>query len=83
MKINWLVRFKNKTFLAALLALIVTFIYDLLALIGVAPSVDESVVMTLVNSVLTILVGIGVLTDPTTAGIGDSERALTYTKPLK
>lgn len=83
MKINWLVRFKNKTFLAALLALIVTFIYDLLALIGVAPSVDESVVMTLVNSVLTILVGIGVLTDPTTAGIGDSERALTYTKPQK
>ena len=83
MKINWLVRFKNKTFLAAFLALIVTFIYDLLALIGIAPSVDESVVMTLVNSVLTILVGIGVLTDPTTAGIGDSERALTYTKPQK
>ena len=83
MKINWLVRFKNKTFLAAFLALIVTFVYDLLALIGIAPSVDESVVMTLVNSVLTILVGIGVLTDPTTAGIGDSERALTYTKPQK
>ena len=83
MKINWLVRFKNKTFLAALLALIVTFVYDLMALIGIVPSVDESVVMTLVNSVLTILVGIGVLTDPTTAGIGDSDRALTYTKPQK
>ena len=34
MKINWLVRFRNKTFLASLLALVVAFIFDLLGLLG-------------------------------------------------
>ena len=81
MKINWAVRLRNKTFLAALLALVTTFIYDLLAILGIAPSVDESVVMSLCNTVLTLLVGIGVLADPTTRGIGDSETALTYREP--
>lgn len=81
MKINWAVRLRNKTFLAALLALVTTFIYDLLAVLGIAPSVDESVMMSLCNTVLTLLVGIGVLVDPTTRGIGDSETALTYREP--
>lgn len=81
MKINWTVRFKNKTFLAALLALVITFIYDLLALLGIAPSVDESVVVTLANTVLTLLVGVGVLTDPTTKGMSDSAQAMTYEEP--
>ena len=81
MKINWTVRFKNKTFLAALLALVVSFIYDMLALFGVVPGVDESVVMTLCNTVLTLLVGVGVLADPTTKGLADSERAMQYQEP--
>lgn len=81
MKINWTVRFKNKTFLAALLALVVTFVYDLLALLGFMPSVDESMVMTLINTVLTLLVAVGVLADPTTKGMGDSDIAMTYIEP--
>ena len=81
MKINWTVRFKNKTFLAALLALVVSFIYDMLALFGVVPGVDESVVMTLCNTVLTLLVGVGVLADPTTKGLADSDRAMQYDEP--
>lgn len=83
MKINWSVRFKNKTFLAALLALIVTFVYDLMTAFGIAPSVEQSAVMTLANTILTILVGIGVLADPTTEGIGDSAQAMTYVEPKK
>lgn len=83
MSINWTVRLKNRTFLAALAALIITFIYDLLSLLGIAPGVEESVVMTLINTVLTLLVGVGVLTDPTTAGIGDSAQAMTYDEPKK
>lgn len=79
--INWRVRLKNKTFLAALAALVITFIYDLLALLGIAPGVDESVVTTLMNTVLTLLVGVGVLTDPTTKGVGDSAQAMTYSEP--
>ena len=81
MKINWTVRFKNKTFLAALLALVVSFVYDMLALFGIVPGVDESVVMTLCNTVLTLLVGVGVLADPSTKGLVDSERAMTYDEP--
>lgn len=81
MKINWTVRFKNKTFLAALLALVVSFVYDMLALFGVVPGVDESVVMTLCNTVLTLLVGVGVLADPTTKGLSDSDRAMQYQEP--
>ena len=79
--INWKVRFKNRTFLAALLALVVTFVYDLLAIVGIVPSVEESVVMSLINTVLTLLVGVGVLVDPTTHGLGDSEQAMTYEQP--
>ena len=81
MKINWTVRFKNKTFLAALLALVVSFVYDMLALFGVVPGVDESVVMTLCNTVLTLLVGVGVLADPTTKGLADSDMAMKYQEP--
>ena len=81
MQINWKVRMKNKTFLAALLALMVSFIYDLLAIWGIAPSVDESMVMTLCNTTLTVLVAVGVLVDPTTKGLADSDRAMTYSEP--
>lgn len=81
--INWGVRLKNKTFLAALAALVITFIYDLLALLGIVPGVDESVVTTLMNTVLTLLVGVGVLTDPTTKGVGDSAQAMGYSEPKR
>lgn len=82
MKINWTVRLKNKVFLASALALVVGFIYDLLAILGYAPALSESVVMSIVEGVLTALVAIGVVADPTTSGVGDSTRALTYDKPI-
>jgi phi LC3 family holin len=82
MKINWTVRLKNKVFLASALALIVSFAYDWLALLGYAPALTESVVMSVVDGVLTALVAIGVIVDPTTAGTSDSVRALTYDKPV-
>lgn len=81
MKINWKVRLKNRTFLAALAALLVTFVYDLLAILGIVPGVEQSVVMSLINTVLTLLVGVGVLVDPTTHGMADSDMAMTYNEP--
>ena len=83
MAINWKVRFKNKVFLASMLALIVSFVYDALALLGVAPGVDESTVMALVDTVLKELAALGILVDPTTAGVGDSIQALGYIEPKK
>lgn len=81
MKINWKVRFRNKVFLYSLIALVVSFVFKLLALFEISPAISESTVMQLCDIVLLILVGTGVVTDPTTSGVGDSKRALTYTEP--
>lgn len=81
--INWKVRLKNKTWLASMLALIVAFVYDLLAMLEIVPQVDENWVLTVGNTILTLLGMLGVIADPTTAGLGDSVQAMTYTEPKK
>lgn len=81
MKINWTVRFRNKTWLTSALALIATFVFDVLALLDVAPAITQDSVMQLITVVLGILSGIGVVVDPTTPGVKDSERAMLYSKP--
>ena len=45
------------------------------------PQVTQSLVVQLLNQVLTFLGLIGVIVDPTTAGISDSDRAMTYVEP--
>ena len=79
--INWTVRLRNKTWLASMLALIVTFIYDMLAMLDVVPPVGEEWVLDVLNTALMLLGMLGVVTDPTTKGMGDSDQALTYTEP--
>ena len=81
MKINWRVRFKNKIWLGSFLSLIVSFVYSMLSMFDVFPDVTQNSVLELLNQVLTFLGLIGVLVDPTTAGLGDSERALGYEEP--
>ena len=83
MKINWKVRFRNKAFLASLVALVIAFVYDLLAMLGVTPSVDENALLSIVDTLLKVLGLMGVIIDPTTQGFGDSERALTYETPAE
>ena len=78
MKINWKVRFKNKVWLLTFVGAIVAFAYQVCAMLGIVPKVAEDQVMDLVKILLTILVGLGVIVDPTTAGTADSDRALTY-----
>ena len=80
-KINWKVRFRNKIWLGSFLSLIVGFIYSMLALFDVFSQVTQNLVLQLMNQVLTFLGLIGVIVDPTTAGISDSERALGYEVP--
>ena len=81
MKLNWKVRFKNKVWLGSFLSLIVGFVYSMLALFDVFPEVTQSLVLQLLNQVLTFLGLIGVIVDPTTAGISDSDRAMSYVEP--
>ena len=83
MKINWKVRLRNKTWVASLLALVVTFVYNLLAMLEIVPAVSEEWVMGIISTVLTLLTALGVLIDPTTQGVQDSERAMLYVEPGK
>lgn len=79
--LNWKVRFKNKVWLMSFIGAIIAFVYQLLAMFNVVPKVSEDTVVQLVGLILNVLVGIGVIQDPTTAGIEDSKQALTYNEP--
>ena len=83
MKINWKVRFKNKVWLTTFLSLIIGFVYNVLALFDIFPAVTQHAITQIVGEVLTFLGLIGVLVDPTTAGLGDSERAMSYEEPWR
>ena len=80
-KINWKVRFKNKTWLTMFLSLIVGFVFNMLALFDVYPSFSKNQVTEIIAQILTFLGLIGVLVDPTTEGIYDSNRAMSYEEP--
>ncbi|MGQ7595117.1 phage holin [Streptococcus suis] len=73
-KINWKLRYKNKATLTAILATLLLLIQQL------GFKLPDNVT-DVVNTVLTLLVLTGVITDPTTAGIEDSVQALTYSVP--
>ncbi len=83
MKVNWKVRFKNKTWLFMFLSLIIGFVFNMLKLFDIYPDITENQIVNILNQILTFLGLIGVLVDPTTAGLGDSERALGYEGPYK
>lgn len=81
MKINWKLRLKNRATLAALIASAVSLSYILLGIFDIVPSVTESQVTDLAAAILNALTLMGVLIDPTTEGLEDSERALCYDAP--
>lgn len=81
MKIKWKLRFQNKAVLTALIATVATFVYQVLAIFEITPPVSESEIVEGAGLVLNLLVALGVLTDPTTAGVNDSTQAMTYEKP--
>lgn len=81
MKINWKVRFKNKAWLAAFLGAIVTFVYQLLGMLGVVSPISEDMATQIVGIILNVLLAFGIIQDPTTTGASDSARALNYDCP--
>ena len=78
MKINWRVRLRNRVWLAALLATLCSFVFDVLALFDVASAITQDSVMQAITALLTLLTALGVIIDPTTEGAGDSDRAMEY-----
>ncbi len=81
MKINWKVRLKSGPFWVGLISLVLTFVYTILNMTGIVPQFDRKQIMDVIVMLLQILAFVGVVTDPTTKGLNDSEQAMGYQKP--
>ena len=81
MKINFKVRAKNPVFWLTVIPAIITFVYTLLGAFDVVPAISQDMVVNIITAIISALTTIGVLVDPTTKGVGDSERALEYDAP--
>lgn len=83
MKINWKVRLKNKTWLLAFAGAIVAFVYQILGMLGVVAPIAEDNVTQIIGLLVNLLVALGIVQDPTTAGMSDSSEVLSYSEPKK
>lgn len=81
MQINWKLRIKNKVTLTAIVLGVVGIVYKVLAMLGIVPPISENEVVEIVLLVIELLVLLGVVVDPTTAGVGDSQLAMSFDKP--
>lgn len=81
MKINWKVRLKNPTFWITVIPAIITVIYAVLALFDVVPNVAEETLVNGFMALMSVLATLGIVVDPTTKGISDSDRAMNYNEP--
>lgn len=75
MNINLKLRLQHKAFWVALVSLVVLLSQQL----GV--KIFPENIADITNTILAIGVLVGVINDPTTAGLGDSNQALGYEKP--
>ena len=83
MNINWNVRVKNKNFWLSAIPAVLLLVQAVAAVFGVTldlgPMGDK--LLAVVNAVFVVLAILGVVTDPTTKGVGDSAQAMTYDMP--
>ena len=84
-KINWTVREKNKAFWVALIPAVLLLVQVVAAVFGFTIDLGDlgNKLLAVVNALFAVLAILGVVTDPTTSGIADSEQALEYTEPKK
>ena len=80
-KINWQVRLKKKSFWVAIVSAVALFINNITGAFGLDYSASIEQGVSIVTSLLTLLAGLGIIVDPTTKGVRDSEKATEYTKP--
>ena len=83
MTINWKVRIRNKNFWLALIPALMLLVQVCAAPFGYAWDfgVLNAQLAAVVNAVFAVLAILGIVADPTTAGVGDSDQALSYGKP--
>lgn len=83
MRINWKLRFQNKTSLTAIILAMIALVYQVLGLWGVTPGISENQVIKVAGMVINLLCLLGIVVDPTTDGVSDSTQALDYSAPKK
>lgn len=76
MKINWKIRLRHKPFLVSLASLLLLLANQVAAISGADYTIYNEQVTTLFETILAILVLLGIVIDPTTEGVHDSTRAL-------
>lgn len=83
MMINWTVRIKNKNFWLAAIPALLLLVQTVAALFGFSLDLGEigDKLLAVVNAVFALMAILGVVNDPTTAGLKDSDQARTYTCP--
>ena len=81
--INWKVRIKNKQFWVSIIPALAILVQAVTAVFGYTLNLDEMVgkILQVVSAVFAVLAILGVVVDPTTAGVGDSARAMSYDEP--
>ena len=83
MKINWKVRIRNKAFWVAFIPALLLLVAQVLQLFGV--TVDfaglSNQLLAIVGTVFGLLTLLGVVNDPTTPGVSDSNQAMRYENP--
>lgn len=83
--INWKVRIKNKAFWVALIPAVLLLVQVVANVFGYTVDLGDmgNKLLAVINAVFAVMSILGIVTDPTTAGITDSIQALTYTEPKK
>lgn len=83
MKINWLVRIKNKNFWITIIPAFLLLVQVVAAVFGFTLDLGDlgNKLLAVVNAAFGVLTILGIVTDPTTKGVSDSERAMTYNEP--
>ena len=81
--INWKVRLRNKAFWLAFIPAALLLVQTVAALFGFALNLGDigDKLLAVVNAMFALLGILGVVVDPTTQGVGDSQRALGYVEP--
>jgi phi LC3 family holin len=82
-KINWLVRVRNKAFWVVIIPAVLLLIQAIANVFGLTIDLGDlgNNLIAVVNAVFVVLSILGIVVDPTTNGVSDSERALTYNEP--
>lgn len=83
MKINLIARIKNKSFWLSFIPAVLLLVQVIATVFGYTLDLSDlgDKLLNVVNALFAVLVILGVVIDPTTKGISDSEQALTYTAP--